>query len=81
MKAYYAAVSVYKYSNLPLGIVDIQSHLQYITFILGCSAIYVHEHSYLGSSSIQVHLSRKTNNMMLSYTETQVFHGLGNARI
>jgi len=58
MNAYYATVSVYEYSNPPLGIADIQTHLQHITFILGSSAIHAHKHSYLGSSSIQVRLSR-----------------------
>jgi hypothetical protein len=81
MKAYYAAVGVYEYFHLPLGIVDIQSHLQHITFILSSSAIHAHEHSYLVSSSIQVRLSWKTIGILPNYTKTQAIQGLVNASI
>jgi hypothetical protein len=57
MKAYYAAVRVYKYSNLPLGIENIQAHLQHITFILGSLAIHAHEHSYLSKEENEWHLA------------------------
>jgi hypothetical protein len=78
MKAYYAAMSVYKYSKLPLGIADIQAHLQHITFILSNSAIHAHEHSFLGSSSIIVCLRRKTSGILPDYSKTPAFLGLGN---
>jgi hypothetical protein len=39
IEVYYVAVNVYKHSNLPLGIANIQAHLQHITFIIGSSAI------------------------------------------
>jgi hypothetical protein len=73
MKVYYVAVNVYRHSDLPLGVAYTQAYPRHITLALGSSAIHVYEYSYLGSTSIQARLSRKTCGIMPNYTKIQTF--------